>query len=105
MPGDSFYSSAEWRTARRAALKRDRYRCVICRADVAKLGTSRVDHILPRKRFPRLALSLSNLRTLCARCDTIQALERLERKDAPRFERVDENGETAAWRADPAADG
>jgi len=98
MPCDPFYSLPAWRTIRRQVLKRDRYACVMCRADVRKLGASRVDHILSRRKFPALALTLGNLRTLCAACDNRQQLERDERRDAPRFERVDASGMTAAWR-------
>jgi 5-methylcytosine-specific restriction protein A len=46
-------------------LKRDGYRCVVCRIDVSSPGASRVDHVKPRKTHPHLALDLTNLRTLC----------------------------------------
>lgn len=65
LPGDAFYKSAEWRALRRAALRRDGYRCVVCRRDVSAKGASRVDHILTRKARPDLALVLANVRTLC----------------------------------------
>jgi len=100
MPGDPFYATIAWRTMRRQALKRDRYRCVLCGADLRKLGTSRVDHIEPRGRRPDLALSLPNLRSLCAACDNRQSREKLEHRNGPRFERVDASGFTAAWRDD-----
>jgi 5-methylcytosine-specific restriction enzyme A len=100
VPGDPFYASPAWRTLRRQALKRDRYRCVLCGADLRKLGASRVDHIEPRGRRPELALVLANLRSLCAPCDNRQSREKLEHRDGPRFERVDADGMTAAWRAD-----
>lgn len=100
MPGDPFYQSPEWRAIRRQALKRDRYRCVMCRADLAKLRASRVDHILPRRQFPALALSLANLRSLCPTCDNRQAQEKFERMQGPRFVRVDSTGQTAAWKAE-----
>jgi 5-methylcytosine-specific restriction endonuclease McrA len=100
MPGDPFYSTPEWRDLRRRALKRDRYRCVLCEADLRKLGSSRVDHILSRRARPDLALVLGNLRSLCAPCDNRQAVEKLEHRHGPRFERVDESGMTAAWRSE-----
>jgi 5-methylcytosine-specific restriction endonuclease McrA len=103
MPGDPFYQSKPWRELRRQALKRDRYRCVMCGADLRKLGSSRVDHILSRKRRPDLALVLGNLRSLCAPCDNRQAVEKLEHRHGPRFERVDTDGFTAAWHDDPAS--
>jgi len=100
MPGDPFYATAEWRDLRRQALKRDRYRCVLCGADLRKLGSSRVDHIESRRRRPDLALVLANVRSLCAPCDNRQSREKLEHRDGPRFERVDADGLTAAWRTD-----
>lgn len=66
MPGDPFYHKPEWRSLRKQALIRDRYRCVVCGRDVSGKGESRVDHKLSRKTHPHLALSLANLRTLCA---------------------------------------
>ena len=98
MPGDLFYQSPAWRALRRQALKRDRYRCVLCRASLRAPGSSRVDHIESRRRRPELELELSNLRSLCASCDNRQSQEKLERRDKPRFERVDADGMTAAWR-------
>ncbi len=103
MPGDPFYQAPAWRELRKRALKRDRYRCVLCGADLRKLGTSRVDHILPRRRRPDLELVLSNLRSLCAPCDNQQAVEKLEHLHGPHFERVDELGQTAAWRDESAS--
>lgn len=59
------YHSPEWRAIRILALRRDGYRCVICRCSVAGKGQARVDHIHAVKTHPHLALTLSNLRTLC----------------------------------------
>ncbi len=42
---------------------------MICGADVSARGAARVDHIKPRSRYPELAWSLDNLRTLCSGCD------------------------------------
>ncbi|MFD2234812.1 HNH endonuclease [Phaeospirillum tilakii] len=69
MPNDPFYRSRAWVALRAQALKRDGYRCVVCGSDVRAKGQSRVDHILPRRQRPDLALALSNLRTLCSICD------------------------------------
>lgn len=66
---DSFYSSAEWLAVRRRVLKRDGYCCVRCGASVQGKGLARVDHIVGFKVDRRLALVLSNLRTLCVPCD------------------------------------
>ena len=97
MPGDPFYATAEWRALRSKALKRDRYTCQMCTADLRKLGSSRVDHIKSRRQRPDLSLVLSNLRSLCVACDNRQSREKLEHRDGPRFERVDASGMTAAW--------
>jgi 5-methylcytosine-specific restriction protein A len=101
MPGDLFYSSAAWRELRRKALKRDGYRCTLCRADVRKLGASRVDHVKSRRTRPDLALVLANLRTLCVTCDNQQQIAKKERRHGPAFERVDADGLTDAWREAP----
>ena len=102
MPGDAFYHTPEWRELRRRALKRDHYRCVLCGASLRKIGSSRVDHIAPRRARPDLALVLANLRSLCAPCDNRQSVEKLERPNGPRRERVDADGLTTAWRDDLA---
>lgn len=65
-----FLRSIGWLTLRVLALQRDDFRCVICGADVSGRRQSRVDHIKPRRTHPELALSLDNLRTLCATCDS-----------------------------------
>ena len=64
--GDSFYYSPEWRAIRRQVLARDRYRCAVCGCVVSAPGAARVDHIIPRRERPDLAMVLGNLRTLCA---------------------------------------
>ena len=64
-----FYQSEKWRALRLVALRRDRYRCVICSNSVAGKGMARVDHILPVSTHPHLALHLANVRSLCPRCD------------------------------------
>lgn len=66
---DSFLTSRAWRFLRRLALERDHYRCVECKVDVSAPGAARVDHIKPRSTHPELARELSNIRTLCTRCD------------------------------------
>ena len=62
---DRFYHTPGWKAARRAALRRDGYRCVVCQRDVSGKGQARVDHVKPWRNHPHLALSLANLRTLC----------------------------------------
>ena len=66
---DPFYKSPGWFKARQKCLIRDGYKCVNCGASVRGKGQARVDHKLPRKKFPDQALHLPNLRTLCIACD------------------------------------
>jgi len=61
-----FYYSPAWRRLRQVALQRDGYRCTVCGVSVAGPGQARVDHIKPTRTHPHLALSLANLRSLCA---------------------------------------
>ena len=62
---DRFYHTPGWKAARRAALRRDGYRCRVCGVGLGKRGQARVDHIQPVRTYPHLALSLANLRSLC----------------------------------------
>lgn len=61
---DPFYTSMAWRKVRAAVLRRDDYRCVICRYDVSASGAARVDHII-RRSDGGADLDMDNLRTLC----------------------------------------
>lgn len=65
---DPFYKSPGWYKARQKALTRDRYTCANCGANVRGKGLAHVHHVLPRKRFPELALHLPNLITWCHQC-------------------------------------
>lgn len=66
---DPFYLSTQWRRLRVLVLKRDRYRCTWCGRDVSGIGQARVDHVIPRRQRPDLALTASNCRVLCVQCD------------------------------------
>jgi 5-methylcytosine-specific restriction protein A len=62
MPNDLFYKSAEWKSARRARKRFDKWRCTVpgCgRTDIT------VDHIVPGSR----SLRLEDLRSLCKEHD------------------------------------
>lgn len=72
----TFYDTKAWHALRALALTRDRYRCVICDEDVSGKGRARVDHIQAVKTHPHLKLLLSNVRTLCTRCDSQAHRER-----------------------------
>jgi hypothetical protein len=66
---DSFLSSYDWRKLRMEALKKYGSKCQCCGATPATGAVMNVDHIKPRKFFPELALSLSNLQVLCHECN------------------------------------
>jgi 5-methylcytosine-specific restriction endonuclease McrA len=71
-----FYGSDKWKAARRECLRRARYRCALCGADLRGLGRSRVDHQRTLKESPELALVQSNLRALCVSCDNARHAEK-----------------------------
>ncbi|GIP63354.1 HNH endonuclease [Virgibacillus pantothenticus] len=73
----SFYNSSAWRKLRLRALERDNYECQWCKregkvtVDSIKEDGKRkeivlnVDHKYPIEHYPKLALTLDNLETLC----------------------------------------
>ena len=68
----SFRESRLWKTLRKMALERDKYRCVVCRK-IGKCGecgrsSLEVDHIKSASKYPKLYFELSNLRSLCRDC-------------------------------------
>jgi 5-methylcytosine-specific restriction enzyme A len=65
---DSLYTSAAWRAMRLVVLRRDGYRCVVCRISVAGKGQARVDHII-RVEDGGARLDPANCRSLCPSCD------------------------------------
>src|SRR5262245_19382627 len=77
MPGDPFYYSKAWRELRLRALRRARYRCQHCHAHVIQSGGARIDHVIPRKQAPELALQITNVRVLCPRCDNRRHAEKV----------------------------
>lgn len=64
--GAAIYRTQQWKVVRLEAKRRDRFRCVECRA----VGRLEVDHIKPIRSHPELAFDLTNLQTLCASCHT-----------------------------------
>jgi 5-methylcytosine-specific restriction endonuclease McrA len=66
MTGRRFdYSSQAWKDLRKAALRRDRWRCIQC----GERRRLTVDHIQPARTHPHMAWRIENLRTLCGSCD------------------------------------
>lgn len=76
----SFYRSRDWEDVRQAALERDNNECQECKrqgkvhADSVKVEGERksielnVHHKYELERYPKLALVLDNLETLCLNC-------------------------------------
>jgi 5-methylcytosine-specific restriction endonuclease McrA len=60
-----FLKSQEWQDLRAVVLQEMGRRCAQCGATEA----IQVDHILPRSKFPELALDRANLRPLCWPCN------------------------------------
>jgi len=79
----AFYPSRAWKQLRLRALERDHWRCTICGVHVGGKARASVDHILPARTRPDLAMSLANLRTLCRMHDN--------------------QGHREKWRGDPSA--
>lgn len=64
-----FLESKEWAALRYQALKNSKGRCVLCGRGAPEGARLNVDHIKPRRLFPALALSISNLQVLCSLCN------------------------------------
>lgn len=64
-----FLQTYEWRKLRMQVIKKYGARCQCCGASPATGAVINVDHIKPRKLFPKLALSLENLQVLCHECN------------------------------------
>lgn len=66
---DDFYKSWGWKKLRYAVLKYYGYRCMCCGATPADGKSIVVDHIYPRKKFPKLEMDFNNLQVLCNDCN------------------------------------
>lgn len=66
---DHFLLSREWAAVRMVALERDGGRCSCCGRTAQDGIVINVDHIKPRRMFPELALTASNLQVLCSECN------------------------------------
>ena len=64
-PGQAFLQTREWKAVRKKFLASVPHVCVMC----GSTDELQVDHILTRQEHPELALTLSNLRVLCWRCN------------------------------------
>lgn len=61
----AFLQSKEWKELRLKALELYGSVCKHC----GSINNIQVDHILPRKYYPELALDIDNLQPLCSRCN------------------------------------
>jgi 5-methylcytosine-specific restriction endonuclease McrA len=66
---DPFFSTQEWKTIRYKVLVRDNATCQCCARSAKEGFVMNVDHIKPRRKYPHLALEITNLQTLCASCN------------------------------------
>lgn len=66
---DPFLRSKEWKALRLQAIALHGKQCHRCGAIESRGFKMHVDHIKPRKFFPELALTLSNLQILCGPCN------------------------------------
>ena len=64
----AFYHTKEWSKKRAEILKRDHNACVICRQRGRYSKANTVHHVKHLKDTPELALTDSNLISLCAAC-------------------------------------
>jgi 5-methylcytosine-specific restriction endonuclease McrA len=64
-----FLSSKEWKATRLLALQKYGNRCMACGITPNLGAVLHVDHIKPRRLYPRLALDVNNLQILCEDCN------------------------------------
>lgn len=65
---DKFYKSKQWRRKREMILRRDCYQCQDCKRYGRLRPAVTVHHIQHLEDAPELALTNSNLISLCAKC-------------------------------------
>ena len=66
---NDFLSSPEWRRTRYDALKKNNGCCELCGRSKMDGIVLNVDHIKPRRKYPKLALNIDNLQVLCNECN------------------------------------
>jgi hypothetical protein len=63
-PAWFYYTKEEWAVARDAVFLRDGRICYRCQCEATQ-----VDHVLPKSKYPHLALDLANLKPICWPCN------------------------------------
>ena len=69
MASDEFLKTYEWRKLRQVVIEKYGNKCMCCGAVPTNGVYLCVDHIMPRKKYPELALSVTNLQILCNACN------------------------------------
>ena len=65
---EEFYKTKQWKHMRAAVLRRDGYRCQICKRYGRIRQASTVHHKKHLDEYPELALDPDNLISVCAEC-------------------------------------
>lgn len=73
-----FYQWKPWRELRLVALERDNHECQVCKRKGKYSKGRNVHHLIEVKERPDLALTLSNLETVCIQCHNIIHDKRLK---------------------------
>ena len=73
-----FYHSSKWREVRATRMKIDNFECQSCKSIGKYSKAEMVHHIIHVKDNPELALSLSNLVSLCNQCHNKAHPEKLK---------------------------
>ena len=74
-----FYNTPQWIAIRKFVRKRDKGICQRC-----GLQGRHVDHIIPRRKAPHLALDPGNLQLLCVNChNSVKQLEESRGREVP----------------------
>lgn len=80
----AFYHTGEWKRKRAEILKRDHQACAECAKHGVYTKADTVHHIVHLRDAPELALTDSNLESLCSACHDKEHPERqYKRRDEP----------------------
>jgi hypothetical protein len=67
---NAFYASPEWKILRDATIKEQGRICRDCGAEIGSHKDVTVSHVLPRGKYPHLALSRDNVQVRCRSCNS-----------------------------------
>ena len=83
-----FYKSAAWKRKRKQVLERDNWECQKCKERGGYSKATTVHHIKHLTDRPDLALTGSNLVSLCSTCHNEEHPEKLKRPQAGKREHI-----------------